>query len=96
MNTENWRIKVVGESMFFIEADLPNAEQNGHYPRVGVMQDDYGDHNGYTDEIRMADARLIVAAPKMKEAINEVLKMLEGNEVQNIEWVKKRLIEALS
>jgi len=95
MNTENWRIRVASESMFFIEADLPNAEENGHYPRVEVMQEDYGDHNGYTDEIRMADAKLIVAAPKMKEAINEVLEVLDGNGYPNIEWVKNRLLISL-
>lgn len=96
MNTINWRIRHVDESMFFIEADLPNAKENGHYPRIEVMQEDYGDHNGYTNEIRMADAKLIVAAPKMKEAINEVLENLNGNGAPNIVWVKNRLLEGLS
>lgn len=98
MNTENWRIRMTTpeiDSFFFIEADLPNAEENGHYPRVEVMQEDYGVHNGYTDEIRMADAKLIVAAPKMKEAINEVLEVLNGKDVPNIEWIKSRLLEAV-
>ena len=96
MNTENWRIRQPNDNMFFIEADLPNAEQNGHYPRVEVMQEDYGDHNGYTDEIRMADAKLIVSAPKMREAINEVLEVLNGKGVPNTEWIKNRLSEAVS
>jgi hypothetical protein len=96
MNTENWRIRQPNDNMFFIEADLPNAEQNGHYPRVEVMQEDYGDHNGYTDEIRMADAKLIVSAPKMKEAINEVLEVLNGKGFPNTEWIKNRLLEAIS
>ena len=91
--TENWRIRVASESMFFIEADLKDAEKNGHYPRVEVMQEDYGNHNGYTDEIRMNDAKLIVKAPKMQEAINEVLDVLDGNGVPNIDWIKKRLLE---
>ena len=60
-----------------------------------MMQEDYGEHNGYTDEIRMADALLIVSAPKMKEAINEVLEVLNSNGSPNIEWVKKRLSEAV-
>lgn len=93
MNTKNWRIREINESMFFIEADLPNAEENGHYPRVEVMQEDYGEHNGYTDEIRMNDAKLIVKAPKMQEVINDVLKVLDGNGVPNVEWIKNRLLE---
>jgi len=95
MNTENWRIRQPNENMFFIEADLPDAEKNGHYPRVEVMQEDYGDHNGYTDVIRMEDAKLIVLAPKMKEAITEVLEVLDGNGVPNVGWIKNRLLEAL-
>jgi hypothetical protein len=95
MNTENWRIRQPNENMFFIEADLPDAEKNGHYPRVEVMQEDYGDHNGYTDAIRMEDAKLIVLAPKMKEAITEVLEVLDGNGVPNVGWVKNRLLEAV-
>ena len=95
MNTENWRIRQLNENMFFIEADLPDAEKNGHYPRVEVMQEDYGDHNGYTDAIRMEDAKLIVLAPKMKEAITEVLEVLDGNGVPNVGWIKNRLLEAL-
>jgi hypothetical protein len=98
LTTENWRIRRATlelDSFFFIEGDLPDAEKNGHYPRVEVMQEDYGVHNGYTHEIRMADAELIVAAPKMRKAINEVLKALDGNEVTNIEWVKKRLLESV-
>ena len=95
MNTENWRIRQPNENMFFIEADLPDAEKNGHYPRIEVMQEDYGDHNGYTDAIRMEDAKLIVLAPKMKEAITEVLEVLDGNGVPNVGWIKNRLLEAL-
>ena len=32
---------------------------------------------------------------KMKQ-VNEVIEVLDGNGVPNIEWVKRRLIEALS
>jgi hypothetical protein len=98
MNTENWRIRKAGneeDSFFFIEADLKDAEKNGHYPRVEIMQEDFGDHNGYTYAIRMEDAKLIVLAPKMKEAITEVLEVLDGNGVPNIEWVKNRLLESV-
>ena len=33
---------------------------------------------------------------KLKEAINEVLEVLEGKGVPNTEWIKNRLSEALS
>lgn len=98
MNTENWRIRKANneeDSFFFIEADLKDAEKNGHYPRVEVMQEDFGDHNGYTRQIRLADAELIISAPKMKEAINEVLDVLNGGGVPNTEWIKNRLSEAV-
>ncbi len=96
--TENWRIRKTQnaeDSFFFIEADLKDAEENGHYPRVEVMQEDYGDHNGYTHDIRMKDAELIVLAPKMKEAITEVLEVLNSNGSPNIEWIKSRLLESI-
>jgi hypothetical protein len=101
MNTENWRIRNFSEGEdeeadFFIEADLPKPYCDNHYPRVEVMQEDFGDHNGYTKEMRLEDAKLIVLAPKMKDAINEVLKVLEGNGIPNNEWIKNRLLEALS
>lgn len=75
--TENWRIRRAPDSeFFFVEADLPNAVENGHYPRVEVMQEDYGDHNGYTKEIREADAELIVDAPKLLEALHTCYRCL--------------------
>lgn len=46
--TKNWRIRYADPndegSFFFIEADL---EKEGFYPRIEVLQEDYGDHNGY-------------------------------------------------
>jgi hypothetical protein len=33
---------------------------------------------------------------KLKVAINEVLEAMDGNGVPNIEWVKNRLLKALS
>lgn len=66
--TNNWRIRFQnasntddGESGFFIEADIPNAEEHGHYPRTELMAEDFGDHNGYTREMRMNDALKIVS-----------------------------------
>jgi hypothetical protein len=61
----NWRVRSCKDDFFFIEADLPNAALNGHYPRLELMQEDYGDHNGYTKEMRMSDAQLIVLFKKM-------------------------------
>lgn len=72
MNTKNWRIREINEYVFFIEADLPDAEKNGHFPIIEVMMEDFGEHNGYTREIRMADAKLIVAAPEMLEALQHI------------------------
>lgn len=95
MNTKNWRIRHIDENMFFIEGDLPNAEQNGHYPRVEVMMEDFGEHNGYTKEIRMVDAELIISAPNMRDAINDVLETIDGDGVPNIEWIKDRLSKSL-
>jgi hypothetical protein len=99
MNTENWRIRKFSEdeeAHFFVEADLPKLHRNNSYPRVEVMQEDFGDHNGYTREMRIADAELIISAPKMKDAINEVLEVLQRDGVPNTEWIKNRLLEALN
>lgn len=75
--TKNWRIRYAEpndpESFFFVEADL---EKDGHYPRIEVMQEDFGDHNGYDRETRLADANLIVAAPKLLEALKVCFKSL--------------------
>ncbi len=94
MKTENWRIRKVDneeDGFFFIEADLKDAEKNGHYSRVEVMQEDFGDHNGYTRQARLEDAELIILAPRMKEAIIEVLEVLDGQWVLNESWLKNRL-----
>lgn len=66
--TKNWRIRK-HDNFFFIEADLPNADKNGFYPRLEVMQEDFGDHNGYTKKLRLADALLISKAPEMLEML---------------------------
>lgn len=42
------------------------------------------------------NAKLIVNAPKMYEAIHEVLNLLDGNGVPNIEWIKNKLTDAVS
>jgi len=99
MNTKNWRIRYYNgdeNDFFFIEGDLPNAEENGFYPRLEVMQEDYGYHNGYTRELRMEDAKLIVAAPGMRQAIEDVLYHLEYEyDEMEIDWVKQYLSESI-
>lgn len=82
MNTLNWRIRQDENSynkFFFIEADLPPLEAKGHFQRVEVMQEDFGDHNGYTHDLRMADAMLIVKAPKMEKAIIQAISLLNSS-----------------
>ena len=82
MNTLNWRIRQDENSynkFFFIEADLPPLEAKGHFPRVEVMQEDFGDHNGYTHDLRMADAMLIVKAPKIEKAIIQAISLLNSS-----------------
>lgn len=77
--------------------DLPNNSGDAHFPRVEVMQEDYGDHNGYTSNIRMADAKLIVAAPNMKDAIKDALEFMDMGEDEfiNISWIRSRLQSAI-
>ena len=62
-NTQGeWIVKFMGddkESDFFIEAPCPIPD----IPYgIEIMMDDYGDHNGYTREQRLADAELIAEA----------------------------------
>ena len=78
---------------FFIEGDLPNAEDN--FSKVEVMMEDFGDHNGYTEELRKEDAELIVRAPKMDEAIRDILETFEDSGVINVDWIRNRLLETL-
>ena len=71
MPTQNWRIRYI-EDFFFVEADLPNAEEGGFYPRLEVMQEDFGDHNGYTRRLRMEDAVIIAFAPEMLSILQDI------------------------
>lgn len=73
MNTENWRIREV-ENMFWIEADLPKEQAKGNSSKVELMQDNF---SGYTEELRRADAELIIRAPKMQETITEIHELLK-------------------
>ncbi len=74
--TEDWRIRT-HEEMFFIEANLPKAEKNGFYPRLEVMQEDFGEHNGYTKELRMYDALLIANSPELLKSLKLLISHYE-------------------
>lgn len=91
--TKNWRIRKVNEDFFFIEADLPDAEKNGHYPRLEVMQEDFGEHNGYTYELRMSDALLISKAPEMLEFIKTYYRYLNLDDQLKAEQLIKEATE---
>lgn len=84
--TKNWRIRESGNGFLFIEADIPNAEENGHYPRTEVMAEDYGDHSGYTETMRKHDAKLIACAPEMLEKLTSILHMSEDQGVEGCTW----------
>jgi hypothetical protein len=42
------------------------------------------------------NAKLICKAPKMFEAIQEVLSLFDGNGIPNIEWIKNKLTDSIS
>jgi hypothetical protein len=42
------------------------------------MADDYGDHVGYPREQRLADAKLIAAAPELLSALIELKDLMQG------------------
>lgn len=42
-----------------------------------------------------ADIELICMAPCMHSAINEVLEVLDGKGVPNMEWIRTRLLESI-
>lgn len=70
-----WKVRFMRpddpDSMFFVEAPNNNKPEIGY--GIEIMMDDYGDHNGYTREQRLADAYLIAAAPVLLKTLKEVL-----------------------
>lgn len=70
-----WKVRFMGgpddgENDFFVEAKNNNKPELGY--GIEILGDDYGDHNGYPREQRLADAQLIACAPEMLEALKEV------------------------
>lgn len=73
-----WKVRFLGgkddgENTFFVEAKNNNMPQSGY--GIEIMMEDFGDHNGYTREQRLADANLIAAAPDLLEALIEIIKI---------------------
>lgn len=84
-----WKVRYLKsddqESGFFVEAKNNNMPELGY--GIEIMGDDYGDHNGYPSKQRLADAKLIAAAPDMFE----VLCKLRGIEA----WITDREMKEL-
>lgn len=60
---------------FFVEAANNNRPDLGY--GIEIMMDDFGDHNGYPREQRLADAHLIAAAPDLLEACERALSIFK-------------------
>jgi len=71
----DWKVRFFREddpeAGFFVEAANNNKPELGY--GIEIMMEDFGDHNGYTLEQRLADAKLIAASPKMLKAIELLL-----------------------
>lgn len=52
---------------FFIEAKNNNKPELGY--GIEILMDDFGEHSGYPFEQRLADAKLIAAAPELLAAL---------------------------
>ncbi len=69
-----WKVRFFNEDDpaigFFIEAPNNNRPEMGY--GIEIMMEDFGDHNGYPLEQRLADAHLITAAPKMLAFLKEL------------------------
>lgn len=63
------------ESGFFVQAKNNNKPELGY--GIEILQDDFGEHCGYPIEQRLADAKLIAAAPELLEALVEAKKELD-------------------
>lgn len=73
----NWYVKFMDEkdpnSDFWVKSNENSKVCYG----TDIMCDDYGEHNGYPREQRLADAKLIAAAPDLLEALLEARRMYE-------------------
>ena len=79
------------ESDFFVEANNNNMPQLGY--GIEILQDDYGDHNGYPREQRLADAKLIAAAPDLLKALKYAVRFLKKEEC-DVEYIESAIKKA--
>ena len=80
----------------FMHEDDPDSDfwvKSDENPKVSygtdIMADDYGEHNGYPREQRLADAKLIAAAPEMLEAMQEFVDRCDKREVRSVRTYAK-------
>jgi len=65
-----WRIQFMADDEtedFWVKSDFNEVTGYG----TDILCDDFGNHVGYTREQRLADAKLIAAAPDMLEALKD-------------------------
>ena len=64
-----WRIEFMGDGDFWVKSDYNSTTYYG----TDILADDYGEHNGYTRDQRMADASLISKSPELLEQCQNLL-----------------------
>lgn len=93
--TQNWHIRYYSknpEDGFFIEAD----SVNGGIYNTEVMGEDFGEHNGYTVEKRLADAILISKAPEMFEMLKKISQGIHQQSFDQLELLNDDIKELLT
>ena len=86
---------------FFIEAKRTLPENKPEIPYgIEILGDDFGEHNGYPDQQRLADAELMVeainlstelgATPRdMFNDLKDVILVLNESPIATTEWFQK-------
>lgn len=88
----NWAVRFLGgedtgDNDFFVEAPNLNKPELGY--GIGILMDDYGNHNGYPREQRLADAKAISAIPEMIEALQLVIGSMSLEKTERFDLLKK-------
>lgn len=76
-----WKVRFMNpkepeESDFFVEAKNNNMPELGY--GIDILGDDYGTHNGYPREQRLADAKLIAASPETLSKFQKLTGIVES------------------